>query len=869
MKNVWLVFKRDILRLLKVPPALMVILFLIVLPSIYTWYNVAGFWNPYDNTSAMRVCVVNEDVPASSDLTGEIDVGSQVVKGLEENDQLDWQFVNRTEAMNELNAGACYAVFVIPSDFSERLIALTEGKDEKPSIQYYVNEKTGPVAPKITDTGSNTLDRTVNAEFVGTVSKAAVSAIDGASNETHDALKKVRSKALEQMDSALDALALMDSSIEQVDGAISQAKTGISNAHDKLGETTGKLDEAAKELKNAADQGETAANALNTYAAQGLVSLGKTTTYLSQTITKTSSTIASGLADVSKAKGSADLALAEAKGIVEHNQALIDELTALCDTLPDSNDYKEQLRSLVASLDNLNKQTSDTVTSLQDASTQMDKDIETLKKANEDFSKAAFEGINNAQAMGTKAFTETIPQVSAAITKLSRATADLSSTVAEQKALVPPAQAALDELNATLDIASTTLSETRSTEQEAAEELAMVRSDVVSLSTAGFLERLLGQSSLDSSQIAQFVASPTLLKTEELYTVDSYGAAMAPLFMNLTFWIGAFMLLVIMKQEVDGRGIRQLKIWQRYLGRFLLMALLVVLQAIICVSGLLFMGITPVSIPALYLAAAMCSLAYLSIIYCLSVTLQHVGKGICIILVFAQIPGATGLYPIEMTSPFFQAIYPFFPFTYGIGAMREAMCGFYGNDFAFTLAMLSLFFVIFMGIGLALRPRLANVNRMFARQIEEGDIYNGESAVVPARRYRMSQVIAALADHDLFKQNVQGRYERFTRLYPRLIRAAIVVGIVVPVVFTVAFSLTMTEKIVLLTAWLIWFALVCGFLIIVEELRYSMRRQLQLDSMDSEKLRTIYADRKVERYSDFRSLHEDASLLPPKRGGKR
>ena len=54
MKNVWLVFKRDILRLLKVPPALMVILFLIVLPSIYTWYNVAGF-GIYDNTSAMRV----------------------------------------------------------------------------------------------------------------------------------------------------------------------------------------------------------------------------------------------------------------------------------------------------------------------------------------------------------------------------------------------------------------------------------------------------------------------------------------------------------------------------------------------------------------------------------------------------------------------------------------------------------------------------------------------------------------------------------------------------------------------------------------------------------------------------------------------
>ena len=60
--------------------------------------------------------------------------GSQVVKEVLKNDQLDWQFVNRTEAMNELNAGACYAVFVIPSDFSERNLSRLSNKDEKPSI---------------------------------------------------------------------------------------------------------------------------------------------------------------------------------------------------------------------------------------------------------------------------------------------------------------------------------------------------------------------------------------------------------------------------------------------------------------------------------------------------------------------------------------------------------------------------------------------------------------------------------------------------------------------------------------------------------------------------------------------------------------
>ena len=83
-------FKRDVKRLFKAPAALVVVLVLIILPSLYTWFNVAGFWNPYENTGNLRVCVVNEDKGASTDLTGELDLGSQIVGQLEENDQLGW-----------------------------------------------------------------------------------------------------------------------------------------------------------------------------------------------------------------------------------------------------------------------------------------------------------------------------------------------------------------------------------------------------------------------------------------------------------------------------------------------------------------------------------------------------------------------------------------------------------------------------------------------------------------------------------------------------------------------------------------------------------------------------------------------------------
>ena len=110
MGNVLHVLKRDILRLLRVPQALVVVLALLVLPSLYTWYNVLGFWNPYENTGELRVCVVNQDAGAESELTGRIDVGQMIVDELHGNDQLDWQFPGYDEAMDQLNAGECYEI---------------------------------------------------------------------------------------------------------------------------------------------------------------------------------------------------------------------------------------------------------------------------------------------------------------------------------------------------------------------------------------------------------------------------------------------------------------------------------------------------------------------------------------------------------------------------------------------------------------------------------------------------------------------------------------------------------------------------------------------------------------------------------------
>ena len=84
MGNVFRVFARDVKRVAKVPAAWLVALFLIVLPSLYAWFNVIGFWNPYENTGNLRICVVNEDAGTHDEVLGDLDLGSQIVDQLKD-----------------------------------------------------------------------------------------------------------------------------------------------------------------------------------------------------------------------------------------------------------------------------------------------------------------------------------------------------------------------------------------------------------------------------------------------------------------------------------------------------------------------------------------------------------------------------------------------------------------------------------------------------------------------------------------------------------------------------------------------------------------------------------------------------------------
>lgn len=842
MGNVLRVFWRDVKRIAKVPPAWLVVVFLIVLPSIYTWFNVIGFWNPYENTGNMRVCVVNEDKSVEDETLGHLDLGAQIIGELESNDQLGWFFVDREEAMREVESGEAYAAIVIPEDFSTDMTTILSGDFQRPQIEYYVNEKLGPVAPKITDTGATTLDTTVNDAFVSTVSATVASTIDEKLAESKGDLETAKGSAV--------------SKLEQGSAGVADAREALSNLATSADEAIGKVDLAKQSLsdaKNAAvllSSGLGQASAITGEVNTGLVTFSTSmgtvldhgSTLLSQTSSQTNSAIGQTANGIVAAAGSVDAALERGQAVVQENAQIIGVLRTLQQSLPDG-EGKQAIGNVISDLETKNAQSQQTLDGLATLSSDTSALATSVSNASGSVDTAVQQTLGAVDGYRSTLSTTTIPAISSGLGDMGTAANGLSTTVSNQVLLIDQTSAVLDDLKTTLGLSADALRQTDELLSGLQGDLDTMKTDLAALGTSDALGDLVGEDGIDSEKIADFMLSPTQVETEELYPLNAYGSAMAPLFINLTLWIGVFMLMVIMRIEVDDESVRNLSITQRFFGRWLLLAIMVSLQAIVCCAGCLFIGVQTTNAPAFFLTAVLCSLAYLSIQYALSTTLQHVGKALCVILVFVQIPGATGLYPIEMTPSFFQAVYPLFPFTYGIGAMRETISGFYDGAWMHDAGILLLFLVVFLAIGALARPYLTNLNHLFARQIEESDIVNGEPVQLPERRFKMAELLRVLADRAEYRSLIAARAARFMRMYPKFKMGAIVVGVLVPVVVTVIFALTETEKVVMLTGWLIWLVVIIAALIVVEFIRDNIRRQASLESMSDEEVRTLYSQR--------------------------
>ena len=83
MKNIFLVFIQDLKRISTNVVAIVVLIGLTVIPSLYAWFNTLSNWDPYgtESTSRIKVAVASDDPGVTIDGVT-VNIGDQIISNL-------------------------------------------------------------------------------------------------------------------------------------------------------------------------------------------------------------------------------------------------------------------------------------------------------------------------------------------------------------------------------------------------------------------------------------------------------------------------------------------------------------------------------------------------------------------------------------------------------------------------------------------------------------------------------------------------------------------------------------------------------------------------------------------------------------------
>ena len=835
MEKALQIFRRDLRRILRNPVAVVVTLGVCVIPSLYAWLNVLANWDPYKNTQGVSVAVANNDRGAEVAGMGFVDAGDMVVQELGENDQLDWQFVDESEAVDGVTSGRYFAAIVLPETFTQELSGVLSGDVSSPKVTYYVNEKLNPIAPKVTDTGANTIESKIDETFVATASTVVIEKMQGAGDQVSASANEAAEGAGSRLREASGNLSDLEEKIAGARETISSARTTASSAAGTLDSLAGAADGASTTLAEATDELASARSGRAGLARSLSTTLAEASSLATEVSGRTNAAIGTVSGRVTAAQSTVDGYLAQARGLNEENKALLDQLDEITPLVGES--LRPRWDALLEELRGQQEADERLVASLQTASDDLKADAAAVSGLSSTIDGAV--GTTSSSVLDAQvALTSTaLPALDGALDSLSSAAGGLAGGLGGVRPTIEQAEAVLAQLDGTLADADEALGLTQDELASVREALDGVATDVAAVQSSEALARIDELGRTDASAVAAFMSSPVTIDERPVFPVANYGSGVAPFYTNLALWVGGFVLVAIYKVEVDGEGVGRFKPWQGYFGRWLLFVALGELQGLICCLGDLALGIQCVS-PALFVLAGLVeSFVYVNLIYAFSVAFKHVGKALCVLLVILQIPGSAGTYPIEMMPGFFQAIHPWLPFTYGIDAMREAVAGAYGSYFATNLLMLLLFLVPALVVGVALRRPLINVNVLFDRRLADTDLMICERYGTEVEHYRLALFARTLMHSEEYRRRLARSLERFGRRYPQIQRRGFVCLLALPIGLAAAmFVSPQPAKLPLFVLWIVTIVALCALLIVTEYLHDSLERRMAVASLTTDEV---------------------------------
>ena len=707
MKNIIEIFRKDIKEVFRKANTWIIIVGLIFLPSMYAWPNILSSWDPYGHTNNIKVAVTSEDEGATVD-GKDLNLGNSLVEGLKNNKNLDWQFVsNKQEAENGVRIGDYYASIVVPKNFSKDMTSVSRTEPQRATIEYTVNEKINAISPKITNSGASAIANNISKNFVETANGIIFEKLHEAGIKFEENLPSIE-KAKEEIFKLNDNFSTYESTLSELIGKVEYGYNILNNVQNTLPE----IDRVATNSIMIADKAGITINNIQGFNERLLPIINNHLNVVEE-VSKEANVIAK---ELQQKPDKTEEIKARQKALDNRLQAsaerlqLVKNIFEYFNKLSSERLFNNQLERVTTLLND--------ITSIKEVNNniynKMDHYDEIADTVKEEFVNKTARVNEVSSNMNSKLNVEVAPLISQVLSKAEVNIDKVSGIIAGAQGELPAVERKLSETEVKISNAYGKLLSLRAQMPSAKSKIQKLTDEIKKADSGIDKNQLFNLLKVDYKQQAEFFANPVKLQENKLYHIENYGSAMTPFYTVLSIWVGSLLMSSLLTTKVEDEE-NKYKPYQKYFGRGLLFVIISLFQTLIITLGDMYVLGTQATSPYRFvLYALLISLLFSSIIYTIVCILGNVGKAVCIVLLVLQLGSSGGTFPIQMTSEFFQALYPKVPFTYSIGLLREAVGGVYIPAVERDIKILLIYLIIVLvggAILVSLKARSAKLSR--------------------------------------------------------------------------------------------------------------------------------------------------------------
>ena len=707
MKNIIEIFRNDIKEVFRKTNTWIIIVGLIFLPSMYAWPNILSSWDPYGHTNNIKVAVTSEDDGATVD-GKELNLGKSLVEGLKNNKNLDWQFVsNKQQAEDGVRIGDYYASIVVPKNFSQDMTSVSRTEPKRATIEYTVNEKINAISPKITNSGASAIANNISKNFVETANGIIFEKLHEAGIKFEENLPSIE-KAKEEIFKLNDNFSTYESTLSELIGKVEYGYNILNNVQNTLPE----IDRVATNSIMIADKAGITINNIQGFNERLLPIINNHLNVVEE-VSKEANVIAK---ELQQKPDKTEEIKARQKALDNRLQASTERLQLVKNIF----EYFNKLSSERLFNNQLERVTtlSNDITTIKEVNNniynKMDHYDEIADTVKEEFVNKSARVNEVSSNMNSKLNVEVAPLISQVLSKAEVNIDKVSGIIAGAQGELPAVERKLSETEVKISNAYGKLLSLQAQMPSAKSKIQKLTDEIKKADSGIDKNQLFNLLKVDYKQQAEFFANPVKLQENKLYHIENYGSAMTPFYTVLSIWVGSLLMSSLLTTKVEDEE-KKYKPHQKYFGRGLLFVIISLLQTLIITLGDMYVLGTQATSPYRFvLYALLISLLFSSIIYTIVCILGNVGKAVCIVLLVLQLGSSGGTFPIQMTSEFFQALYPKVPFTYSIGLLREAVGGVYIPAVERDIKILFIYLIVVLvggAILVSLKARSAKLSR--------------------------------------------------------------------------------------------------------------------------------------------------------------